>query len=49
VLLIAKTGEMDFELLIIKIKKRLAIWDPRKPEHLKGDLLNDYCLKSQRY
>ena len=33
VLLIAKTGNMAFELLFIEIEKRPAISDPRDPKH----------------
>ena len=31
---------MDFELLIIEIKKRPDIWDPRGPKHCNRNLMN---------
>ena len=38
VLLLARTGSMHFELLIIEVEKRPAIWDPRDPKHCHREL-----------
>jgi len=42
VLLLARTGTMDFQLLILKIEKKPAIWDSRDPTHFNRDLVNKH-------
>ena len=43
--MIARTGKMDFELFIIEIENRDAIWDPREPKHCNRDFAIKFWSK----